>query len=152
MMYRVSKLQKILGQVAKDEPSRRFHSLYDKIYRKDVILQAWLNVEANGGSGGVDGKELEDYTDINERDQLLREIREELQTGTYIPQAVRREYIDKADGGKRPLGIPTIKDRVVQTAVKLFWNRFMKRNFMNFPTDFVLAKAVIKRYKRFGSG
>lgn len=131
MHSKVSELQRILGQVAKDDASRRFHSLYDKVCRKDVIWSAWLQVKANGGSGGVDGKELSDYEDDEERNALLREIHGELIARSYRPQAVRREYIDKPDGSKRPLGIPTIKDRIVQTAVKLMLEPIFESDFQD---------------------
>lgn len=98
MHRKVSELQRILGQAAKDEAGRKFHSLYDKICQKEVIWSAWLQVKANGGSGRVDGKELRDYEDPQERNKLLREIHQELLEGTYHPQAVRREYIDKPEG------------------------------------------------------
>ena len=114
MHRKVSELQRVLGQAAKEEAGRTFHSLYDKICRKEVIWTAWLQVKANGGSGGVDGKELSDYVEGEERNNLLREIHQELLEGAYHPQPVRREYIDKPDGGKRPLGIPTVADRIAQ--------------------------------------
>jgi len=136
MHRKVSELQRILGQAAKDEAGRKFHSLYDKICQKEVIWSAWLQVKANGGSGGVDGKELSDYEDPQERNKLLREIHQELLEGTYHPQAVRREYIDKPDGGKRPLGIPTIKDRVVQTAVKWVLEPIFETDFQEYSYGF----------------
>lgn len=136
MHSKVSDLQEILGQVAKDEAERRFHSLYDKLCRKDVIWSAWLAVKANGGSGGVDGMTLSDYEDPEIRNQLLREIHQELLKGIYRPQAVRRVYIDKPDGSKRPLGIPTIKDRVVQTAVKIILEPIFEADFHDFSYGF----------------
>jgi group II intron reverse transcriptase/maturase len=136
MLEKVSDLQRILGQAAKDDARRRFHSLYDKVCRKDVIWSAWLQVKANGGSGGVDCKELIDYEDPEERNALLRDIYQELIARNYIPQAVRREYIDKPDGGKRPLGIPTIKDRIVQTAVKLVLEPIIESDFQEFSYGF----------------
>jgi hypothetical protein len=92
MAKTVRELQRVLGQAAKDEVrdevSRKFHSLYDKVCRKDVIWSAWLAVKANDGSGGVDGKELRDYEDPIERTKLLREIHRELLEGTYRAQPV----------------------------------------------------------------
>jgi group II intron reverse transcriptase/maturase len=84
----------------------------------------------------VDGKELSDYEDVEERNALLREIHGELVAKIYKPQAVRREYIDKPDGGKRPLGIPTIKDRVVQTAAKLVLEPIFESDFQDFSYGF----------------
>lgn len=129
MAKTVSELQKVVGQVAKDEPVRRFHSLYDKVCRWDVLWVAWLQVQENGGSGGVDGKELSDYRELDAQQALIAEIRGELLDGSYRPQPVRRTYIEKPDGGERPLGIPTIKDRVVQTAVKLVLEPIFEADF-----------------------
>ena len=136
MHRKVRELRRILGQVAKDESGRKFHSLYDKICQKEVIWSAWLQVKANGGSGGVDGKEFSDYEDPEARNKLLREIHQELLEGTYHPQPVQRVYIDKPDGGKRPLGIPTIKDRIVQTAVKLVLEPIFEEDFQEFSYGF----------------
>ena len=141
MNLKVSDLQKILGQAAKDDGSRRFHSLYDKICRKDVLWAAWLEVLANDGSGGVDGKELDDYSCPEARNALLREIHRELLTGEYRPQAVLRVYIDKPDGGQRPLGIPTIKDRIVQTAAKLILEPIFEADFHDFSYGFRPGKS-----------
>jgi len=136
MHRKVSELRKILGHVAKNETGRRFHSLYDKISCKEVIWTAWLQVKANGGTGGVDGAELSDYDDPEDRNNLLREIHQELLSGNYRPQPVRREYIEKPDGGERPLGIPTIKDRIVQTAVKLVLEPVFEADFQEFSYGF----------------
>jgi len=132
MSKTVSELQKVLGQVAKDEPGRRFHSLYDKVCRRDVLWVAWLQVQENGGSGSVDGKELSDYRELAAQQALIEEIRGGLLDGSYQPQPVRRTYIEKVDGGERPLGIPTIKDRVVQTAMKLVLEPIFEVDFHEF--------------------
>jgi RNA-directed DNA polymerase len=112
---KVQKLQETLHAKAKRAPSYRFYALYDKLYRSDVLLYAFLCCQANQGAAGVDGQTFEAITDYG----LLRwldELAEELRKKTYRPQAVRRAYIPKPDGKQRPLGIPTIKDRVVQMA------------------------------------
>lgn len=140
MVKTVSELQRVLGQAAKGDVRRRFHSLYDKVCCADVLWSAWLAVKANGGSGGVDGKELGDYAAPRARDELLAEIRQELLSGTYRPQAVRREYIEKPDGGQRPLGIPTIKDRIVQTAVTLVLEPIFETDFQDFSYGFRSGK------------
>ncbi len=112
----VQKLQTALHAKAKGEPNFRFYALYDKVYRKDVLLVARRRCRSNGGLPGVDGRRSRTSRRTAWR-KWLAELTEELRTKTYQPQAVRRVYIPKADGKQRPLGIPTIRDRVVQTAV-----------------------------------
>jgi len=141
MSKTVSELQKVLGQVAKDEPGRRLHSLYDKVCRRDVLWVGWLQVQQNGGSGGVDGKELSDYSELAAQQALIEEIHDELLSCSYRPQPVRRTYISKPDGGERPLGIPTIKDRVVQTAVKLILEPIYEADFHEFSYGFRSKKS-----------
>ena len=111
----VWKLQGALHAKAKGEPSYRFYSLYDKIHRKDVLLHAWNCCRANGGGAGVDGQSFEQIEAWG-LEGWLGELAEEIRKKTYRVQAVRRVWIPKPDGKQRPLGIPTIRDRVVQMA------------------------------------
>lgn len=114
----LQKLQAALHAKAKSTPDFRFYSLYDKVYRRDVLQAAWEQCRANGGAPGVDRQTFRDIEEYG-LERWLDELTEELRTKRYEPQAVRRVYIPKPDGKQRPLGIPTIRDRVVQTAVLL---------------------------------
>lgn len=115
---KVQALQAALHAKAKGSSTFRFYSLYDKVYRKDVLHTAFWQCRFNDGAPGVDGQTFVEIIDYGV-ERWLDELAEELRTKTYRPQAVRRVYIPKPDGKQRPLGIPTIKDRVVQTAVLL---------------------------------
>jgi RNA-directed DNA polymerase len=112
---KVGKLQEALHAKAKSAPSYRFYALYDKLYRADVLAYAYLCCRANDGSPGVDGQTFEDIEAYGVG-KWLGEVAEELRKTSYRPQAVRRVWIPKPDGKQRPLGIPTVKDRVVQMA------------------------------------
>jgi len=110
--------QRALYRAAKADPSRRFHALYDKVYREDSLRRAWEEVRANAGAAGVDAQSIEAVEESGV-EAFLRDLAAELRAGRYRPRAVRRVYIPKADGRQRPLGIPTVRDRVAQAAVKV---------------------------------
>src|SRR5262249_45814133 len=114
----VQKLQTALHAKAKESPNFRYYALYDKVYRKDVLTYAYERCEANGGAAGVDEQTFEDIEKYS-RERWLDELMQELKSRAYQAQPVRRVYIPKPDGKQRPLGIPTIRDRVVQTAAVL---------------------------------
>src|ERR671932_2037992 len=118
MRDKVRHLQNTLYLAAKRSPNRRFHALYDKVHRTDVLERAWQQVKANQGSPGVDAETIE-AIEAGGVEAFLAELQKELRTDAYRPQAVRRVRIPKPHGGQRLLGIPTVRDRVVQAAVKI---------------------------------
>jgi group II intron reverse transcriptase/maturase len=124
----VRHLQRRLCGVAKKQPKRRFHALYDRIYRSDVLWVAWKLVEGNRGSAGVDLQTLVEIQQLGV-DAFLEGIAAELKAGRYQAKAVLRRYIPKSDGRQRPLGIPTVKDRVVQAATKLVLEPIFEADF-----------------------
>ncbi len=115
---RIRSLQKKLYLKAKAEPDFRFYLLYDKVWREDILAHAYAVARENRGAPGVDGVSFA-ALELGERQEWLAGIRKALRERTYRPDPVRRVMIPKPNGGERPLGIPTIRDRVVQTAVKL---------------------------------
>lgn len=128
----VFKLRKRLYIKAKQEPKFRFYALYDRIYRRDVLVAAWDRVAANDGSPGVDGVSIKDIkTSTQGAEGFVDDLHNTLKAKRYRPQTVRRVMIPKANGGERPLGIPTIRDRVVQTAVKLVLEPIFEADFLD---------------------
>ncbi len=124
----IRRLQRTLYDAAKREPARRFHQLYDKVYRDDILGHAYALVRANGGAPGVDGVTCADI-EAQGLEEWLAGLKEVLRTKTYTPDPVRRVQIPKRGGGERPLGIPTIRDRVVQTAAKLVLEPIFEADF-----------------------
>lgn len=114
----VRTLQTALQTKAKKEPAARFYSLWDKVCRQDILHEAYRRCRANRGAPGVDGERFEHIEDQG-RDAWLERLQRELEAKMYRPQALLRVWIPKANGGQRPLGIPCIRDRVVQMAVLL---------------------------------
>jgi len=125
---KVRQLQRKLYVCAKQSRTRRFHALYDRIYRSDVLWEAWRRVRSNGGAAGVDAETIQA---IEQRGpgEFLAEIQAALRTGRYRPSPVKRRYIPKADGKQRPLGIPTVRDRVVQMAAKIVMEPIFEADF-----------------------
>jgi len=124
----VRQLQRRLWVAAKRSPKRRFHALMDRIWRADILREAWRRVKRNRGSAGVDRETLAEIEQYGV-ERLLGELGVMLHAGTYRPQPVLRRYIPKADGRQRPLGIPTVRDRVVQMAATLVLEPIFEADF-----------------------
>lgn len=125
---KLRELQRALYMHAKRKPSFRAYSLYDKVCRYDVLEHAYKLARANRGAPGPDGLSFEQI-EAEGREAMLEELREELETKQYRPGPVRRVYIPKLSGGERPLGIPNVRDRVVQTAAKLLLEPLFEADF-----------------------
>jgi group II intron reverse transcriptase/maturase len=125
---KVRRLQRRLWAAAKQSPERRFHALYDQIARSDVLAEAWKRVKCNKGAAGVDEQTIADIEQLGVS-VFLEDIAASLRDGRYRPAMVLRRWIPKADGKKRPLGIPTVRDRVVQMAAKLVLEPVFEADF-----------------------
>ena len=141
---KVRRLQNRLWAAAKQSPGRRFHALYDRIYRDDTLWEAWERVRANRGAAGVDHLTIAAVEDDYGVERLLTELRDALRAGNYHPAPVRRVEIPKPDGTKRPLGIPTVKDRVVQQATKLVLEPLFEADFLPCSFGFRPKRSAIQ--------
>ena len=126
---KVQQLQRQLWAAAKQSPERRFHALLDRIFRRDVLEEAWRRVRSNRGAAGVDRMTLADV-EAHGVERLLDELARDLRAGRYRPAPVRRQAIPKPDGGVRPLGIPTVRDRVAQQAARLVLEPIFEADFL----------------------
>lgn len=122
-------LQRKLYRKAKQEPVCRFHALYDKVYRADILSHAYNLVRSNKGSAGIDGITFEAIEENEGAIAFIAELEEALKNKTYQPDPVKRVMIPKSDGSQRPLGIPTIRDRVAQMAAKLVIEPIFEADF-----------------------
>jgi len=132
---KVRQLQNRLWVCAKQSRTRRFHALYGRIYRSDVLWEAWRRVRGNGGAAGVDQETIQ-AIEARGAEEFVREIQAVLRAGKYRPSPVKRRWIPKADGKQRPLGIPTVRDRVVQLAAKLVIEPIFEADFQGFSYGF----------------
>jgi RNA-directed DNA polymerase len=130
---KVQELQTKLYQAAKRSPTRRFHALYDKVHRRDFLWRAWVDVARNGGAAGVDGVTIAHIEEqgVEGVRAFLDTLASELKDGTYRPLPVRRVTIPKPAGGERHLGVPAIRDRVVQAAAKLVLEPIYEADFLD---------------------
>lgn len=144
---KVRSIQNRLYLTAKANRKRKFYAMYDKIYRKDILEEAWKRVKRNGGAGGIDKVSIIDVKAYGE-EKLLDEIAEELRTEKYRCKPVRRTYIPKADGKKRALGIPTIKDRIVQMAAKIVIEPVFEADFQSCSYGFRPKRSALQAMDR----
>lgn len=138
----VQQLQNRLWAAAKQSPGRRFHALYDRIWRSDVLQEAWKRVKKNRGAAGLDDQTIAEVEQLGV-DSFLEAIRNELRAGEYRPSATLRRYIPKADGKQRPLGIPTVRDRVVQMAAKLVLDPIFEADFLPCSYGYRLGRSAL---------
>jgi group II intron reverse transcriptase/maturase len=138
---KLREFQRKLYDKAKANPKYRFYSLYDKTYRRDILEEAYRRVKANGGASGVDRETFEDI-ETNGRTEYLAILQKELKEEQYKPKPVKRVYIPKANGKKRPLGIPTIRDRIVQTAFLLILEPIFEADFTESNFGFRAKKSA----------
>src|SRR2546422_9503548 len=146
----LQELQRKLWVAAKRSPGRRCHARFDRVYRSDVLLEAWRRVQKNKGAAGVDSQTLAGVREFG-AERLLAELQRDLREGSYRPRPVRRVEIPKPKGGMRPLGIPTVRDRIVQQAARLMLEPVFEADFLEASFGFrprrsaTDAKEVLRR-------
>jgi RNA-directed DNA polymerase len=150
-LEKVRRLQNRLWAAAKQSKGRRFHALYDRIYRDDILWEAWQRVRANRGAAGVDGVTLA-LVEAYGAERMLAELQRDLRAGNYHPKPVRRVEIPKPDGTKRPLGIPTVKDRVCQQAAKLVLEPVFEADFLDCSFGFRPKRSATDAMERLRVG
>lgn len=148
---KVRELQRTLWAAAKQSEGRRFHALFDRVYRGDVLWEAWERVRQNRGAAGVDRVTLVAVEDYGV-DRMLRELRCDLREGVYRPAPARRVEIPKPRGGKRPLGIPTVRDRVAQAAAKIVLEPIFEADFASCSYGFRPKRSATMAMERLGTG
>jgi RNA-directed DNA polymerase len=148
----VRELQRKLWAAAKQSPERRFHALYDRIHRGDVLWEAWERVRVNRGAAGVDRVTLAYVQEEYGVHRLLGELQADLREGTYRPAPARRVDIPKPDGSKRPLGIPTVRDRVAQQAAKLVLEPVFEADFLPCSFGFRPKRSATMAMERLRTG
>jgi RNA-directed DNA polymerase len=137
------RLQRKLYRAAKQSPARRFHALYDKVHRTDILWRAWQEVAKKRGAPGVDAASIE-AIEAQGVESFLKGLREELMTEVYRPLPVRRVMIPKRTGGERPLGVPTVRDRVVQAATKLVVEPIFEADFADCSYGFRPKRSALQ--------
>ena len=143
----VRDFQRKLYRKAKQEPEFRFYSLYDKVYRIDFLSEAYKRVKSSGGASGIDGISFKDIEADGGLMEYLLDIQRDLQNGIYRPLPVKRVYIPKAEGSMRPLGVPTIRDRIVQMSCKLVIEPIFESDFMETSFGFRPKKSASEALK-----
>jgi RNA-directed DNA polymerase len=149
---RVRELQRKLWAAAKQSPDRRFHALYDRVHRGDVLWEAWERVRKNRGAAGVDRVTLAYVREVYGVRRLLAELQRDLREGTYRPAPARRVDIPKPDGSRRPLGIPTVRDRVAQQAAKIVLEPVFEADFLPCSYGFRPRRSAVQAMERLRTG
>jgi RNA-directed DNA polymerase len=149
---KVRRLQRKLWAAAKQSPERRFHALYDRIHRGDVLWEAWERVRENRGAAGVDRVTLAYVQEVYGVARLLGELQADLRAGTYRPAPARRVDIPKPQGGTRPLGIPSVRDRVAQQAAKIVLEPVFEADFAPCSYGFRPKRSATQAMERLRAG